>query len=325
MRIVGLLTVFMLACTSSSDETDTDSGQEPDPVLVGHDAGSTACRSGEMDPNAPYRHDLVLWTSPDGYAFTEQPVFQRCADVPSLASNGAGRVFAVFQAWVDPEIESQWDKVAYRSSLDDGATWGDVQFFELFGLPDGAGRPFDPTMVYLPETDDWRLYFSLGMNGDMLDETVCTHSALSKDGLLFTYEEEARFCADGGPVIDPAVFLNGDTFVFSAPRGAPQDGAFLATSTDGLTFTAQPNIPSDRNHRWTGNFGATDEGLRFYGAEGLYPDENRMWYANSNDNGTSWSDYIRTNIPAGKDPAVLRMPDGGWWLLIPTLADTTDE
>ena len=207
------------------------------------------------------------------------------------------------------------------TSLDDGATWGPVDFIDIVGLPEDVGRPFDPTIVYVPETDDWRLYFSLSLNGNILDETVCTHSALSKDGLVYAYESEARFCTEGGPVIDPAVIFDGETWVYSAPRGAPQDGAFLATSLDGLTFTTQPNIPSDRNHRWTGNFGLTDDGLRFYGAEGLYTDGNWMWYADSTNRGTSWSDYIRTNIPAGKDPAVLRMSDGGWWLLIPTVAE----
>ena len=39
----------------------------------------------------------------------------------------------------------------------------------------------------------------------MLDENVCTHSATSQDAVTYTYEADARFCVDGGAVIDPAV------------------------------------------------------------------------------------------------------------------------
>jgi len=152
----------------------------------------------------------------------------------------------------------------------------------------------------------------------ILDDTFCTHSAVSDDGVAYTYESGERFCTDGRAVIDPAVGYLDGTWYYEAPRGAPQEGGHFATSTDGVTFVEGTAIPSDRNHRWTGNFVPVDGNLRFYGAEVLFPSGNFLWWSESADGGGSWSDYTRIDVPAGKDPGIVRRDDGSFILLVPT-------
>jgi hypothetical protein len=76
-------------------------------------------------------------------------------------------------------------------------------------------------------------------------------------------------------------------------------------------------VPSDENHAWTGNFTEVDGSLRFYGREVLLPGGNLLWWSSTSD-GHSWSGYTQTNIPAGKDPGILRLNDGSFMILVPT-------
>ena len=292
--------------------------EAPKPVnWDNHNAGSLACKDEDGPADAAFRHDIALWSGTDGTSFESQVTFQYCADVPSLASNGNGMLITAFQAWITRDVQSEWDRVAVRISPDNGRTWNDMVFVSFTGLPEGGSRPFDPTIVYNADAQQWRLFFSMGMNGNQLDDTTCTHSAVSDDGLNYTYEEGERFCADGQPVIDPAVAVRDGLWYYAAPKGAPQDGAFFATSTDGLSFTEQDSIPSDMRHNWTGNFVLTDTGVRFYGAETNIPDRSSlMWWSETEDEGQTWSDFTNTDIPAGKDPAAIRI-DAEWWLLVP--------
>jgi len=258
--------VVFLSLSCNADDPTDDTSSDPDPYE--HDAGDTACQDVEGDDRAAFRHDIEAWTSMNGTYFNLLYPFQVCADVPSLATDGQGTLLAAFQAWVNRDVETEWDKVAVRTSTDQGAIWGPVTFAVFTGLPDEGSRPFDPTITHDPDLAQWRMYFSMGMNGPQLDDSVCTQSASSTDGVNFTYEADARFCVDGRPVIDPAVLAYEGGWYYAAPRGAPQDGAYFATSPDGLTFTEQAFIPSDTHHNWTGNFAVSDDGFRFFGAEG---------------------------------------------------------
>jgi hypothetical protein len=309
---------FLLAgagCGASTDTepVDTDTDTTPTP----HHAGDTACQNVEGD--GPWVRDLEEWTSADGTTFTQTRRFQVCADVPSIAQHADGTLIAAFQGFQDPETDAHWDKIAVRLSEDGGINWTVSQFIELSDFPEGSGRPFDPTITFDLTNDRWRMYFSLSLDGSqMLNDSVCTRSAYSEDGITYVYEEGDRYCASEGAVIDPAVAHLDGTWYYVAPRGAPQDGARFATSTDGLDFTAGDPIPSDNNHNWTGNLSTADDGLRFYGAEGLIPSGNYLWWSSTSDGGASWSDYTRTNVPAGKDPGIIQLADTTWLLLVPT-------
>jgi beta-xylosidase len=298
-------------------DTDSVSDVDTGPALVEHDAGDIACQneSGE----GPWQENLVEWFSEDGTTFTSRRTFQYCADVPSIAEHPDGTLIAVFQSFPDRSNDNIWDKIAVRMSINQEDNWSVATPIELEEFPSGAGRPFDPTITYDPEGNGWRLYFSMSLTGQRrLDGSICTHSAYSTDGRVFTYEPGTRYCAEGRAVIDPAVVVHQETWFYTAPNGAPADGAHFATSIDGLSFTAGGVLSSDKHHNWTGNLVSTSEGLRFYGAESLFTSGNFLWWASSNDAGIAWSDYQQTNIPAGKDPGVTQLHNGSWLILVPT-------
>jgi hypothetical protein len=224
-----------------------------------------------------------------------------------------------FQAFVDREVDALWDKIGVRISPDDGDTWGPLQFIEVDEFPEGAGRPFDPTITFNPDDGRWRMYFSVNADGGReLNENVCTHSAVSEDAVTYTYDEGTRFCTEGRAVIDPAVAQVGGTWYFTAPRGAPQDGSFFGFSNDGLTFTEGDPVPSDRNHSLTGNLLDVDGNLRLYATEVLFPTGNFMFWSESPNGGATWSEPTRTTIPAGKDPGIVRLDDGTFVMWVPT-------
>lgn len=90
------------------------------------------------------------------------------------------------------------------------------------------------------------------MQAGGLDSIVNTYSAVGTDGVHFRFEPGARYDHATRPVIDPAVIHSNATWLFLAPIGAPQEGAYQAISMDGLNFTSLQNIPSDNQHNWTG-------------------------------------------------------------------------
>ncbi len=326
LSFLGLL-AFSPGCAVGDDDDsgqgDDDDTADDDDASAEHDPGDLTCHEGFDDRpgHQAHEYDLVEWRSEDGTSWTERRLFQACADVPSIARNGEGTWLMAYQHFQDRDDESRFDKVALRRSDDHGESWGESTIANLVGFPPEAARPFDPTIVWDPAGAQWRMYFSMSMSGDLqLDENVCTHSAVSDDGVDFDYEDGTRFCATDGAVIDPAVGLLDGTWYYSAPRGAPQDGAHLATSDDGLTFVEGEPVPSDENHAWTGNFVEVDGVLRFYGREVLIPTGNLLWWSSTTD-GVTWTDSSQTDIPAGKDPGVIRLQDGSFMMLVPTPED----
>ncbi|MBF0470119.1 MAG: exo-alpha-sialidase [Gammaproteobacteria bacterium] len=284
--------------------------------IVTTDPDDSSCQS--VDGDGPWEYDLYWWESEDGLSFTQGELFQYCADVPSIATDGEGRVFVATQAFANREDSSVWDKIGVRLSHDGGVNWGDIKFISLSGMPENHSRPFDPTIVYDTLSHWWRLFFSLSddPNGK-LTENTCTHSAYSNDGLNYIYEG-SRFCADDKEVIDPAIVVHQGVWHYFAPSGAPQDGAHHATSTDGYTFIAMEKTPSDNNHNWTGNAIPDASGaIRFYGSETNLVQGNYLWYNRSADGGVSWDGFSRTNIPSGKDPGAIYL-NGRYRLLVPT-------
>ena len=304
----------------SGQSDDDDNATDDDDATAEHDPGDLTCHEGfdDMPGFQAHEYNLIEWRSKDGTNWTEYRLFQACADVPSIAINDTGNLLMAYQNFQDRDDDSHFDKVSLRRSEDPGESWGEPAPANLIGFPPEAARPFDPTVVSDPAGSQWRMYFSMSMSGSLqLDENVCTHSAVSNNGVDFNDEEDTRFCASGGAVIDPAVGLLDGTWYYSAPRGAPQDGAHLATSDDGVTFTEDEPVPSDDNRAWTGNFVEVDGVLRFYGRGALIPSGNLLWWSSTTD-GVTWSGYTQTDIPAGKDPGVTRHEDDSFMILVPT-------
>lgn len=143
-----------------------------------------------------------------------------------------------------------------------------------------------------------------------LDSLVNTYSAVGTDGIHFRFEPGARFDNETRPVIDPAVIYSNNTWLLTAPIGAPQEGAYQASSADGLNFTRMVDIPSDNQHNWTGNMMIDEEGtLKFYGSGPM------LWRAPYIGFG-SWGNFTSLGIRGGDPSAVARKESGrGRWMV----------
>ncbi|MEO8591556.1 MAG: hypothetical protein ABI432_19400 [Flavobacteriales bacterium] len=258
----------------------------------------------------PWERPLMIAGSVDGITFDTPEVFQDSAGVPSVVRWKGDTLIATFQWFRQPNPSPSWDRVAVKFSFDNGTNWTGPTPIVVNGIPTSYQRPFDPTLTAIGG-DSLRIYFSSsdGIPPPTLDSTVNTYSAVSTDGIHYTFEPGPRVDVLDNRVIDPAVIHFGPGWHYLAPAGAPQDGAYHYLSADGITFTPVPMIPSDGQHNWTGNYmvdGPTE--VRFYGAG-----QNGVWY-NSSPNGGMWNGYVNTNIMGG-DPSVLKVGEGNYLMV----------
>lgn len=249
-------------------------------------------------------------------------IFQRRAGVVCLARTADQRLAAAFQ-WFPEDNLSAFDKIAVSFSTDDGATWTPPQRAVISGLPEAMTRQFDPTLLVLPD-GRLRLYFT-GNTGNApvppgtpptpapgtdISGIPAIYSAISSDGVHYTYEPGTRLAIDGSPVIDCAVAIYRGLVHMIAPRPGAPGGALHATSTDGLHFTRQPDIVAFSWQNWTGNLLASDDALTFYGtAAAGAPDGGSIWTSTTTD-GTAWSTPVSIRLTGG-DPAAVHLLNGG--------------
>lgn len=254
----------------------------------------------------PWQMPLMTATSTDGITFAKPTIFQDSSGVPSLIRWKGDTLVAVFQWFRQPMQSLTWDKVAVKFSYNNGQTWTTPTPIIINNLPANYQRPFDPTLAVV-DNSKLRIYFSssegLSMGG--LTNIVDTYSAISSDGLRYTFEPKARFDSPITPVIDPAILFFNNKWHYAAPKGSPQAGAYHATSSDGLTFTQEADYSSDAMHNWTGNFMLENPSvMRFYGSG------QKIWF-NSTTDGFSWRGYTDTNLIGG-DPSVCKLPNNSY-------------
>src|SRR6185369_6873644 len=140
----------------------------------------------------PWNNALMIAFSQDGTNFNNAKVFQDSSGVPSLARNLSGELVAAFQWFPSPLHGLHWDSVAVKFSTDNGITWTKPSAIIISGFPTNYQRPFDPAITV---TDDgkYRLYYSSGVKGSGgLTGEVNTYSALSSDGIHYTFDANAR-------------------------------------------------------------------------------------------------------------------------------------
>ena len=258
--------------------------------------------------SGPWENPLLIARSADGVTFTTPAVFQDSGGVPSAVRWKGDTLACVFQWCRGPAGGPTWDKVAVKFSFDRGQTWTEPQLVVFDNLPPQYQRPFDPTLAVTG--DSLRIYFSSsdGMPPPGGDSIIDTYSAISGDGVRFRFEPGARVDHPTRRVIDPAVVWFNGAWHYTSPIGAPQEGAYHYVSPDGLAFSRVPDIPSDPQHNWTGNFVAADSAeLRFYGCGPS------VWF-NRSPNGGQWLGYTPTTVRGG-DPTVVRL-DSTDWLLV---------
>jgi hypothetical protein len=255
--------------------------------------------------SGPWENPLMVARSSDGVTFTNPAVFQDSGGVPSAVPWRGDTLACVFQWCRAPVNGPTWDKVAVKFSYDRGATWTEPQLVVFNGLPQQYQRPFDPTLAVVG--DSLRVYFSSsdGMPGPGGDSIINTYSAISGDGVNFRFEPGPRVDDPAHRLIDPAVIWFNNAWHYTSPIGAPQEGVYHYVSPDGLDFSRVPDIPSDAQHNWTGNFVVADSTeLRFYGCGPS------VWHNRSPDGG-QWLGYTATSVRGG-DPTVVRLASDDW-------------
>jgi hypothetical protein len=258
----------------------------------------------------PWRNPLLIAYSNDGIFFNTPALYQDSSGVPSAIRWKGDTLICVFQWFRQPVNSNTWDKVAVKFSYDNGNNWTAPVPIVVHGIPVSYQRPFDPTLALI-QNDSLRLYFSSsdGMPQPGGDSIINTYSAKSGDGINYYFEPGARVDHPTNRVIDPAVIYFNNSWHYLAPIGSPQQGAYHYISPDGLVFSPVPNIPSDPQHNWTGNYMVNGPGdLRFYGT-GMP----NLWF-NSSPNGGVWNGYVNTNLSGG-DPTVVKTNNNNYLIV----------
>lgn len=255
----------------------------------------------EAQDNGPWNSPLLVAEELAPDVFGTPRVFQDSSGVPCVVrKQNTDTMYCVSQWFRAPRTAPSWDRVAVKMSVDDGATWTEPVPIVVDGLPAGWQRPFDPTIVCFG--DSIRILFSSSMRMPMggLDSIVNTYSAVGVDGIHYTFEQGARFDHATRPVIDPAATIYHDTWHYMAPIGAPQEGAYQATSEDGRLFTRIADVASDNQHNWTGNLLVDETNtMQFYGSGPT------LWRAAYQGEGR-WGAFTSIGLKGGDPSAVTR-------------------
>jgi hypothetical protein len=271
--------------------------------------------------NGPWNNDVHIYhVNWDGRA-EKRGQFER-AGVPTVARMADGRLVAAFQHFPKDD-ERNFDRVAVSFSSDEGRTWSKAQPIVVEGMEEGLMRPFDPTLVPLPD-GRVRVYFTSNRARDFRQSTPEIYSAISSDGVNYTFEPGVRFGIEGHVVIDCAVVLHQGVFhLYSPDNGTAEDfhnsnarhepppggTGYHATSTDGLAFTRVDDVKlHDQDVRWLGNAQSDGQTITFFATgRGIFTSTSR--------DGASWQPAERLAVP-GADPGAVALKDGGWLVVV---------
>ena len=273
--------------------------------------------------NGPWNHDVLVHRVPAQGQAEKLATFEH-AGVPTLARLADGRLAAAFQ-WFPRNDDRRFDRVAVAFSQDEGRTWTAPESIRVEGMEEGLMRPFDPTLVPLPD-GRVRLYFTSNRQPDFRRSVPAIYSAISQDALHFTFEPGLRFAIDGRIVIDCAAALQDGLFHLIVPDNGtaenlpragqagpppPAGKGYHAISRDGLKFERVEDVTIDHNGRWLGNLQSEGGRLFFFGSGGGMGRSGGIWLGSSAD-GKSWKvESASLGVP-GADPGAIRLRDGSW-------------
>lgn len=277
--------------------------------------------------NGPWNSDIAVYSvSVVGHA-ERLAIFPR-AGVSTLARLWDGRLIAAFQHFPEHDPD-HFDRVAVAFSSDEGQSWTQPQPIRVRGMESGLMRPFDPTLVPLPD-GRIRIYFTSNRGQDFRTSRPEIYSAISQDGVEYTFEPGVRFGIEGRPVIDCAVALHDGMFHLYAPDNgsteefvaqerdrrppAAQRSGYHAISRDGLTFTRVDDVSLTRSGNWLGAALSQEQTLLFFGTGG----PGGLWIGESRD-GTTWASGGLLRVP-GADPGVVPGKNGGWIVTVTSRA-----
>ena len=283
-----------------------------------------------QNADGPWNHDVIIHRVTSDGNIQRIGSFER-AGVPTITRMKDGRLIAAHQYFPENDREN-FDKVAVHFSSDEGHTWTLPEVIQVSGLPEGMRFPFDPTLVPLLD-GRVRLYFTGNMGRTFGPGTPAIHSAISTNGVNYTYEAGTRFAVEGRAVIDCAVVLHQGVVHLFAPDNGPgsnpalnertQDLAarpregfgYHATSKDGLNFTRVEDAEVEGRRRWLGNAQSDGRVITFFGTGNPSPGQRGgLWMATSTD-GMKWQ-LVQAPQIGGGDPGAVATKDGGWIVLI---------
>jgi hypothetical protein len=279
-------------------------------------------RGPDRNRPGPWDNDVLVYRVQGGAAPEKLVTFER-AGVPAVARLKDGRLIAAFQNF-PADDNRNFDRVAVSFSGDEGRTWSKAEPIVVDGMEAGLARPFDPTLVPLPD-GRVRLYFTSNRSPDFRRSTPAIYSAISTNAVHYAFEPGVRFALDGRIVIDCAAALHEGVFHLIVPdngaaddfmagpqrREPPRGGTgYHAISKDGLHFerVADVKLPSTRD-RWLGNLQSDGGQLAFFGT-GPGP-----WPVVSKD-GVGWEAAASSTRVPGADPGAVKLRDGSWLLLV---------
>ncbi len=275
--------------TMAAPDVVRDSTTTPGPVSP----KPPAPQPGPAD--GPWNRDLWVAYSGDGLSFGGASRFMERAGVPCVIRDSTDRLIAVFQ-WFPFDDADAFDQVAVAFSDDAGTTWTAPTRMIFSGLPEDLMRPFDPTLVQL-EDGRYRLYFT--SNERTGGGRPAIYSAVSSDGVAYTFEPGARFAPAAGTVDASVVRFGGAWHLFSHTMEANTGRGFHAVSADGLAFEELPLVDVGSGFQWIGNAVAQGETLRYYGSG-----RDGVWSATSTD-GSTWALDAGTRLSGGDPSAVV--------------------
>lgn len=269
----------------------------------------------------PWDNDVLVYRlAADGHS-EKLATFGR-AGVPTLARMRDGRLIAAFQHF-PADDDRNFDRVAVCFSSDEGRSWTKPEPIAVIGMEAGLARPFDPTLVPLPD-GRVRLYFTSNRSPDFRRSIPAIYSAISRDGLCYEFEPGVRFAVEGRIVIDCAVALHDGVFHLIVPdNGTPEEmtanqqrrepprgeKGYHAVSKDGLDFERVADVTMPGQGRWLGNMQSEGGRLAFFGS-GSGP-----WPVTSAD-GVKWSASTSTARLPGADPGAVKLKDGTWLVAV---------
>ena len=257
----------------------------------------------QLPANGPWNRDLYILESSNGVKFGNSKIFVERGGVPSLIQDVTGKLIAAFQ-WFPIEKRESFDRVAVCFSNDHGKTWDPPESIVVKGLPEDYMRPFDPTLT-LTDDGQIRLYFT---SNHKKGYTPAIYSAVSSDGIHYTFEEGMRFGVDGEKVVDCAVTRLGKSWHLYVPIERKDGYGYHAISEDGLNFKRLEDVNIPGRRHWLGCVLATANGLQFYGSG-----NGGIWSATSTD-GSSWK-LKDEGLGYGADPGVAQTANGQYLMV----------
>ncbi len=273
----------------------------------------------DQNQNGPASNDVLVYRVKSDATAEQVSRFER-AGVATLTRLQDGRLLAAFQHFPadDPQ---HFDRVAVSFSTDEGGLWTKPQPVVVESMEEGLVRPFDPTLVAMPD-GRVRMYFTSNRHHDFGVSRPQIYSAISKDGVHYTFEPGVRFGIEGRVVIDCAAVLhqgvyhlyspdNGSTADFhqiqSRQKEPPTGSGYHATSTDGLNFTRVEDVRLEGGMRWLGNAQSDGKTITFFGS-------GRGIFIATSADGAAWQSAGSIMV-AGADPGAAQAKDGGWILI----------